>query len=198
MKFRPDRIKTRRDEFGYTQGHLGELIGVSQKAVAKWESGNTKTRPSKLKELSEALNCSEDWLLGHTDELTKGAKLPPIQIIGYIGAGGTVEAIEFPLDTVERPPQLIGDITAVQVKGSSMQPSLYDGDVVFYSENSTDIDKVIGKRPVIVNYGDGMIAVKQVMYGSQEGLYTLISINQSPITDIKVNWVAKIDWIKGG
>ena len=182
------QLKQLRKSRGLTQEQLAESMGVDRVHVSRIESGARRANTDFLESAASILGASMSDMF----------KRPPIQIIGYIGAGGMVEAVELPLDTVERPPQLIGDIIAVKVKGSSMQPSLYDGDVVFYSENSTDIDKVIGKRPVIVNYGDGMIAVKQVMYGSKEGLYTLISINQSPITDIKVNWVAKIDWIKGG
>jgi len=54
------KIRTRR---GLTQYQLGALVGVSDKAVSKWENGVAKPHSSLLYKLSEVLGISVDELL---------------------------------------------------------------------------------------------------------------------------------------
>lgn len=53
-------LRTRR---GLTQYQLGALVGVSDKAVSKWENGSSKPQSSILYKLSEILGISVDELL---------------------------------------------------------------------------------------------------------------------------------------
>ncbi len=53
-------LRTRR---GLTQYQLGALVGVSDKAVSKWENGSSKPQSSLLYKLSEVLGISVDELL---------------------------------------------------------------------------------------------------------------------------------------
>jgi len=52
-----------RKKHGLTQFQLGALVGVSDKAVSKWENGITKPQSRILHKLSEILNISADELL---------------------------------------------------------------------------------------------------------------------------------------
>lgn len=52
-----------RSEKGYSQYQLGQLIGVSDKAVSKWENGSAKPRMSTCCKLAEVLGVSLDVLL---------------------------------------------------------------------------------------------------------------------------------------
>ena len=53
-------LRTRR---GLTQYQLGSLVGVSDKAVSKWENGSSKPQTNILYRLSEVLGISTDELL---------------------------------------------------------------------------------------------------------------------------------------
>lgn len=46
-----------------SQGELGVLVGKSQQAVQKWESGETKPRPTDLPALAEVLGVDAGLLL---------------------------------------------------------------------------------------------------------------------------------------
>ena len=57
-----------RQEKGFTQKELGELMGVTNKAVSKWENGASLPRAEELAKLSVILGCS-------IEELLKGRRL---------------------------------------------------------------------------------------------------------------------------
>lgn len=56
-------IKTKRKEKGMTQGQFGDMLGVSFKAVSKWENGKCMPDISILKKLCDILEISVDDLL---------------------------------------------------------------------------------------------------------------------------------------
>lgn len=59
-----ERIKQARKAMGLNQISLAERVGVSQPAVANWESGIHDPRRVMLAKLADALNVSVDWLAG--------------------------------------------------------------------------------------------------------------------------------------
>lgn len=56
-------IKNFRLKNKLTQFDLSLLLGVSQSAVAKWETGKTVPAMKHLKKLSEIFNCTIDELV---------------------------------------------------------------------------------------------------------------------------------------
>ena len=52
-----------RTRSGLTQFQLGALVGVSDKAVSKWENGSAKPQSGILSKLGEVLGVSVDELL---------------------------------------------------------------------------------------------------------------------------------------
>lgn len=61
-----NNLKFLREEKNISQTQLALKMGVSQQAVAKWETGESFPRAEKLIQLAEVLNCT-------IDELLKGA-----------------------------------------------------------------------------------------------------------------------------
>jgi transcriptional regulator with XRE-family HTH domain len=55
-------IKSKRVEAGLSQKQLAEIMGVTQAAIANWETGGVYPRASQLPALAEALNCTIDDL----------------------------------------------------------------------------------------------------------------------------------------
>lgn len=56
-------ISAMRERSGLSQYQLGALVGVSDKAVSKWENGVSKPRLSKVRRLAEVFDVSVDELL---------------------------------------------------------------------------------------------------------------------------------------
>ncbi len=57
-------VTKRRKEKHLSQFQLGKLIGVTDKAISKWETGETKPRMEHCARLAVALDLSLDTLLG--------------------------------------------------------------------------------------------------------------------------------------
>jgi len=56
-------ISALRERLGLSQYHLGALVGVTDKAVSKWENGAAKPRIDTIRKLAEILDVSVDELL---------------------------------------------------------------------------------------------------------------------------------------
>ena len=59
-----DRIAAIRKSMKISQGKFGELVNVSQRTVAFWESGERLPSHSTFAVLADKLNVSVDYLLG--------------------------------------------------------------------------------------------------------------------------------------
>lgn len=57
-----DRIRFARKEAGFNQAGLAERVGVSQPAVANWESGVHDPRRLMLAKIADVLSVSPEWL----------------------------------------------------------------------------------------------------------------------------------------
>jgi transcriptional regulator with XRE-family HTH domain len=57
-----DRIRYARKEFGLNQTELANRVGVSQPAVANWESGVHDPRRVMLAKIADVLGVSSEWL----------------------------------------------------------------------------------------------------------------------------------------
>ena len=61
------RIKELRKDRALTQVQLAQLVGCTQPMITIWESGKCEPTASAILKLSDALDCSTDYLLGKTD-----------------------------------------------------------------------------------------------------------------------------------
>jgi len=83
-----NQLKWLRKKRGLTQTALGEKIGVTQKTIAAYESGNVRIFDITLIDLAKALNVSADELLGikSTKTVTKDMSLRLIKRMNTIDA----------------------------------------------------------------------------------------------------------------
>ncbi len=51
-----------------TQSELAKLVGCSQSMVVRWEKGECEPTASAIVSLSEAFDCSCDYLLGKRED----------------------------------------------------------------------------------------------------------------------------------
>lgn len=59
---------------------LSELIGVSDRQIRRWLSGDSEPNSDKLMDIAQALNTSTDYLLGNTDEQFPTGKMETLNI----------------------------------------------------------------------------------------------------------------------
>ena len=71
-----DRIKTARKTAGLSQTDLAARVGVSQPAIANWESGVHDPRRLMIAKIAEALRVSTDWLAGGARSSVEADKHP--------------------------------------------------------------------------------------------------------------------------
>lgn len=159
-----DRIRSVREEKGWTQTQLGDAVGVSRAAVSQWENGETKgLKPENLVKTSEVLGVNVKWLAtgkgpmrdnGVNDIATEYApglkQVPPdtrrIPVISYIQAGDPKRVIDdyslgqgFTTIGIDQDMDstLGPNAFALQIEGESMLPDFKPGDLVIVDPESS-------------------------------------------------------------
>ncbi|NNC37891.1 MAG: helix-turn-helix domain-containing protein [Acidimicrobiales bacterium] len=180
------RIKELLKDAGHTLEELSEAIDMNPGQVSRFVNGRRRTN-------TEFLEKTADFLGLAVSDLFQAREL---NVVGFIGAGAEFHPIDdhakgAGMDTVDAPPGCPPDAVAVQIKGDSMVPAYFDGDILVYAERRPDIDEFFNRR-CVVGLADGRILVKTVRRGSAPGLYTLTSFNSGPIDDVVIDWAARI------
>lgn len=73
-----ERLKGLRAEHKITQSALAEAMGLSQQAIAKWETGKSSPDITTLKKLADYFGVTTDFLTGHTPSPDAHPDLPPL------------------------------------------------------------------------------------------------------------------------
>lgn len=137
------RLKELRRVKGIRQNEIAELLHISQGAVSQWESGRTNMDYQYAKTLADYFGVTVDYLLGDSNTFTgnelkkePGGRIP---VVGAIRAGIPITAIEDVEDWEEIPAAMArgGDYIALRVRGSSMEPKIYDGDIAIIRRQET-------------------------------------------------------------
>lgn len=191
-----DRVRELRTEKGLSQDDLAKLVDVSQQAIDQLESGTTK-RPRYLLGLARVFGVRPEWLQSGQGRKVGGQMVP---VVGYVGAGAEVIGIDDyeqggGLDEIELPMSTSDDAVAVIVRGASMYPAYNDGDMIFYDRIQEDPTACLG-REAVVRLEDGRTFIKYLTQGSAPGFFTLLSYNAPPMTDIPVQWAARVHWVR--
>ncbi len=63
-----ERLKSLREEKGFTQQDIANILGVGRATIAGYETKGKQPDYEKLMKLAEFFNCSIDYLLGRTNQ----------------------------------------------------------------------------------------------------------------------------------
>lgn len=118
---------------------ISEFCKVSENEFEKWLCGKVMPKLNKIQILSVYFSCSISDLIEIKDNnisKSHGIKIP---VLGRVVAGIPIEAIEEILDyeEISESTARTGDYFALQVKGDSMEPRMYEGDVVIVRKQET-------------------------------------------------------------
>lgn len=78
------RFAELREQHGYTQADLAEIMGVSVRTIASWEYGDRRPTLDKLVALADLYDVTTDYILARTDVITTTKKEPPLSGEGMI------------------------------------------------------------------------------------------------------------------
>ncbi len=167
-----------------------------------------------------------DFLRGKTQILRADKMQKVMQILqpeskifisGYVGEESEIFLSDSDnKEEVECPPGFEpGDLSAVRIEGDSMVPVFHNGWVIYYSRSASaklqsgsglqvpynktsggdKFAEFVGK-PCVIKLTDGRLMLRTLKTGSKAELYNLISYNSPDIKDAKIEWVARIIFIK--
>lgn len=185
-------LKQLRKDNSLTQAELARLTGLKVSAISMYENGNREPNFETLEIFADFFNVDMNVLLGREKKSDTTKLLPTTQIVentptsksnrkiaripllGRVAAGIPIEAIENIEDYEEMYIPALEDphdYFALRIVGHSMEPRIWDGDVVIVHKQS-DVDS--GQIAVVLVNGDDA-TVKQIKK-SDAGL-TLIGLN---------------------
>lgn len=192
------RIRDLRRSLKLSQAKFGELVGVDQSNVSRWENGATPDdiHIVKMAELAGAHPAAFRYgALPAAQRPGANAKVP---VVGYVGAGqemfsyddyaqgGGLEEVDAPEAVGDRP------VVAVRVRGESMHP-LREGWLLFYRRDQHGVPEDCLNRLCVVKLADdGPILVKEVRRGYRPNRFILTSWNAAPLEDVEVDWAAPV------
>lgn len=136
------KLKALRQSKGLTGVELGEILNVSNKTISTWENNTREPNQEMTATIAEYFNVTTDYLLGRNSTtndskseinyaipLTGGVRIP---VLGSIVAGIPNTAVADYDEWIEISQSLAmrGDYFALRIKGDSMEPTLFDSDIV--------------------------------------------------------------------
>lgn len=180
-----ERIKLRRKELGLTQVQLGEMVHKSSQVVSNWERGyTTAMSPEDLQNIAQALNVNISELMDNPAPAQPPAQKVTrytyrIPVVGRVAAGQPILAQEEIIDYeyIDERLHKGGDqYFGLVVKGSSMEPTIHDGDTIIVR-----VQETVENGQIAVVLVDGEDATVKEVKESEEGL-TLIGHNVAVYT----------------
>lgn len=173
---------------GIKRKPLAKAAGLGETAIRDiFDERRNDVRASTLVKLADYFSVPVDVLAGRE----------PVQLVGRIGAGGSViyEETNDP-EIVPRPPVGTGPMVALQVQGDSMLPKYESGDIIYIQR-----DPLIGIMPeyigkyCAVRLADGSTFLKILAIGTEPGKYTLRSLNAADMENVDVEWATPVRFV---
>ncbi len=170
-----DTIRYLRESHGLSQVELGEIAGVSDKAVSTWENNLKFPRMGPIERMANYFGISKSDIIEGTILQRNRSHEPQILIpvVGHVVAGIPTEAVEDIVDWEEIPNAMAqrGDYIGLKVKGSSMEPRFVEGDTIIV-RRQPDVES--GEIAVVFVNGDEA-TMKKVL--KQTTGITLVALN---------------------
>lgn len=134
-----DTLNMLRKRDNLTQKELAEKLGISFSSISMYERGKREPDFETLEAIADYFNVNMNFLLGK--EPASSAKISAVRIpvLGKVAAGIPITAVENIIDYEEIPSSMAetGEYVALQINGSSMEPRMFEGDVVIVKVQPT-------------------------------------------------------------
>ena len=152
-------LRQLRKENDLTQGELAKKLGLAPSTIGMYERGEREPDFATLERISSFFCVGINFLLGKEEVRSAGKKIP---VLGKVAAGTPITAVENILDYEEISSEMAmtGEYVALQIKGQSMEPRMYEGDVVIVRVQDT----VEQGEVAVVMVDGGEATVKKVQF----------------------------------
>lgn len=191
-----NKIKTLRKQYNMTQDELGAKITATKSMISLWENGRRKVDTTNLQRIANVFNVTTDYLLGRnstTNELkaeinyaiplSRGVRIP---VLGSIVAGIPNTAVTEYDEWIEISHSMAirGEYFALRIKGDSMEPTLFDSDIVVIRQqpdvedgeiaavsianNEATIKRIYHRSDGIDIVGDNVRAFPRMFYSNHD------------------------------
>lgn len=123
------RIITIRKNMKLSQDKFGDIVNVSQRTVAFWESGQRMPSHSTISELADKLDVSVDYLLGRSDEAGRPKEKKPAAQSGELLEDIVVRLRDLPDPALSRVSDFLAGLQAGQeiAREAQAEPDPADG-----------------------------------------------------------------------
>ncbi len=132
------------EERGILQNQLADAIGVSESAIGKWLLQKALPRMGAIQKLADFFGVSKSYFLeGDEEEKEEEEEKDPdtvkIPILGRVVAGSPLEAVEYYEGDIEISAKMArqGEFFALTVYGDSMEPTIWEGDIIICRAQQT-------------------------------------------------------------
>ena len=159
-----ERLKELRFKKGVTQEEVGKIISVSKATIMKYEKGLVENlKRSSIEKLAKYFNVTPSYLmcLEDANNINDNENKQLFPLLGVVKAGYNYLAIENIIGYVSIDKKLSDpeNYFALKVTGDSMQPILYEDDIVIvHKQNDIDTGQI-----GIILIDDEEATVKKVM-----------------------------------
>lgn len=159
---------------------LANRSGVAKASISQYVNGSHKPSNISSGKLAPILGVNPLWLMGFDVPMngTSVTALQPhkgivINVLGRVAAGIPIEAITDIIDTEEISQDLAktGEFFGLQIHGDSMEPRMYEGDIVIVRQQD---DAESGDIVIAMVNGDDATCKRLMKYA---GGISLISLN---------------------
>ncbi|MCA0318201.1 MAG: S24 family peptidase [Proteobacteria bacterium] len=177
------------DKAGLSQAaiarHLTERLGrsIDRAAVNKIYKGTRAMQADEMVELSRLSGVPAPEHLGPRS----------VPLVGYVAAGAVAHFFsdQGEHDRVDAPEGSTNDTVAVEIQGDSLG-SFFNEWLVYYDEVRSPVTPDLIGRLCVVGVADGRIMIKKLRRSKTPGLYHLESNTEGTITDVTVEWAARV------
>ena len=190
------RIKELRLAHNMTGYELGLKLNITRNAVSQWETNKRVPTSTMLTHIAKLFNVTTDFLLGrdpipndlkseinYAIPLTGGVRIP---VLGSIVAGIPNTAVADYDEWIEISQSLAmrGDYFALRIKGDSLEPTLFDSDIVVIRQqpdiedgeiaavsiagNEATIKRIYHRSDGIDIVGDNVRAFPRMFYSNHD------------------------------
>ena len=174
-------FKNLRKDNNLTQAELAKKLGVAPSTVGMYERGQREPDFETLEKIAGYFSVNMNTLLGkeNSAEIAVGSLGTKIPVLGKVAAGIPITAVENILDYEEISSEMAssGEYVALKIQGSSMEPRMYEGDVVIVRVQSS----VEHGEVAVVMVDGGEATVKKVQFQSSGILLQPFNPSYEPI-----------------
>lgn len=168
----------------WTQAKVAERLGVSQSTINRWTKGTAPEGDHR-----DALADLYNEVYGFTpanDMMPVRGKIIENQTIRWLDRSDQA--------WTPKPPTAFKSLNAVEVASDTMLPYFMQRSIIYYGDATTPADGV--GDIVVAEMKDGRYVVRKLLRGRSESHWTLTIPSASEMTDVEIETVHPIEWVK--